>query len=143
MSSLNRVQARVATTVAVRAAPVNKAISPKNSPVPSRRGSGLSSISTSPAAMKYLQSPGSPRRTIVAPTAKPTRPPFRGFRPEDLVKTSFVHRPPPLISRKLSARFDADQDFVSSFLPAFARPPGEQPRGYAGGISRHPRRLGM
>src|SRR5215831_14473044 len=83
MSSLNRVQARVATTVAVRAAPVNKAISPKNSPASSRRGSGLSSISTSPAAMKYMQSPGSPRRTIVAPTGKsrgPQKPRDLGYR---------------------------------------------------------------
>ena len=53
--------------VAERRARRSTAISPKKCPTPSRTRSFLSSIWTSPAAMKYIECAASPRRTITSP----------------------------------------------------------------------------
>ena len=54
---------RVAVTVPLRLVRCNSAISPKNVPFDSRTRWLGSSISTSPAVMKYIDEAGSPRRT--------------------------------------------------------------------------------
>jgi hypothetical protein len=77
--------------------------------------------------MKYMQSPrlAAPHnRRAHRETNAPAVPRFpAGGSRKDVSRSSASAADFP----ELSGRFDADQSFVSSLLPTFARPPGEQP----------------
>ena len=70
---MSSVDGLVVETFAVRIESPSNASSPKNAPTPRRTGVGSTSTSTSPAAMKYMQSPTLPRRMTAIRSGTSTR----------------------------------------------------------------------